>query len=219
MARPRIVRETRKEPGGKEPPGARVLRPHPWYSEESACDFAEAVRSGRTFDAYITAEADLKIRDHASAEARNNLEVMGLLLGEVNTWNGKTYTFVRKVGTTDLKSSASKVRFDPDAFPKLFGELDDSGFDYLIVGWYHSHPGHTCFLSRTDIQTQRTMFSQSYHLAIVVDPVNEEFKVFGLRGDSYESRSFALVDQDPIRARGKAASRRRRLKVKPVTSV
>jgi len=65
--------------------------------------------------------------------------------------------------TTKLTSSSSKVKFNPDAFPNLFPSTDDSGFDYILVGWYHSHPGHTCFLSRTDLDTQRTMFDQPYH--------------------------------------------------------
>ncbi|KAG8347086.1 putative metallopeptidase [Trypanosoma vivax] len=40
------------------------------------------------------------------------------------------------------------------------------------IGWYHSHPGYGCFLSRTDVDTQRlSQAAQDPWLAIVIDPV------------------------------------------------
>ncbi|ORC89931.1 metallopeptidase, partial [Trypanosoma theileri] len=40
------------------------------------------------------------------------------------------------------------------------------------IGWYHSHPGYTCFLSGTDVDTQQlSQSAQDPWLAIVVDPV------------------------------------------------
>lgn len=48
----------------------------------------------------------------------------------------------------------------------------DLGKKEGCVGWYHSHPGYTCFLSGTDVNTQ--MLNQSVQdpwVAIVVDPV------------------------------------------------
>jgi len=132
--------------------------------------------------------------EQSTIAAPKRLEVMGLLLGEVRSWKRVTYTIVRDVGTTDLKNSPAKVKFDPEAMPKLFANLDSVGFDYVVVGWYHSHPGHTCFLSRTDMRTQKAMFSQSYHCAIVIDPVNKEMEAFKMRGDGYIGVPFALAD-------------------------
>lgn len=118
---------------------------------------------------------------------------MGLMLGEVRSWDGMPYVLARDVGTTDLKNTSAKVRFDPRSLPKLFRELDGAGFDYVVVGWYHSHPGHTCFLSRTDLRTQQSLFDQSYHCALVIDPLNCEVKAFKLSGDSYAEMPFAVV--------------------------
>ncbi|ESL05574.1 metallopeptidase [Trypanosoma rangeli SC58] len=40
------------------------------------------------------------------------------------------------------------------------------------IGWYHSHPGYTCFLSGTDVSTQQLgQKAQDPWLAIVIDPV------------------------------------------------
>lgn len=160
MHRPRVVKETRRAVEQREPPTRDRLRAHPWLSEESRAVFDAAVESEAPLEFYLSTSGESKIREHAQAYASRRLEVMGFLLGEVASWGGRQYSVARDVVTTELKSSISKVRFDPGAFPQLFHGLDGSGFDYVLVGWYHSHPGHTCFLSRTDLETQRSIFSR-----------------------------------------------------------
>jgi proteasome lid subunit RPN8/RPN11 len=214
LARPRIVRETKRPIEEKEPPARASLAPHDWLSGDSIGLYTEAAESGNPFELYLSTTAEKKIRAHAEREAPRRLEVMGFLLGEVRKWNGRAYSVVRDIGTTELRSSSSKVRFDPEAFPNLFTNLDDSGFDYILVGWYHSHPGHTCFLSRTDLETQRTMFDQPYHTAIVIDPINEDIKAFRLAGDGYKELAFAVFKEEPDGLPKK--TRTRKLKVKSV---
>jgi proteasome lid subunit RPN8/RPN11 len=215
MSRPRILGETRHEPVERPPPREASLGPHPWLAEDSTVLYERAMSQGRPLRAYLSDTAERKIREHAADHAVERLEVMGFLLGEVRTWNGAKYVLVRDTVTTGLRSSSSKVRFDPSAFPKLFAELDSQGFDYILVGWYHSHPGHTCFLSRTDIETQRKFFSEPYHVALVVDPVNEEARTFRLDGDGYSEVPFAVypASEDPLVAR--PGTRSRRLKARP----
>lgn len=219
MCRPRVVRETRRAIEQREPPTKDRLRAHPWLSEESRAMFNAAVESEEPLEFYLSTFGESKIREHAQAYASRRLEVMGLLLGEVASWSGKQYSVARDVVTTELKSTISKVRFDPGAFPQLFHGLDGSGFDYILVGWYHSHPGHTCFLSRTDLDTQRSMFSQSYHVALVVDPLNEEIKAFRLAGEGYEEVRFALFDPSGYPPSSPRQVRQRRLKSPPVKGI
>ena len=49
-----------------------------------------------------------------------------------------------------------------------------------VVGWWHSHPGIGCFLSGTDISTQKYFFPEAYQVALVVDPIKDEFKFYTL---------------------------------------
>ena len=55
-------------------------------------------------------------------------------------------------------------------------ELDNARFDAHgnerigLVGWFHTHPGHTPFLSHTDIKMHTGMFPFNYQVAIVLDP-------------------------------------------------
>ncbi|MDQ1371328.1 MAG: proteasome regulatory subunit [Candidatus Thermoplasmatota archaeon] len=210
MPRPKIVRETRRRPVERAPPPRDSLAPHEWLSDESRAEYEKVLASGHPFELYVSRHAEATMRSHAQAEAPRRLEVMGFMLGDVCSWRGRAYATVRDVVTTDLDSTQSKVRFDRDALPKLFGGLDGTGFDYIIVGWYHSHPGHTCFMSRTDLETQRTMFDQPYHAALVIDPLNEDFKAFKLSGAGYEEVPFALTDA--LAPAGPARKKTRRLR-------
>ncbi|HIH01226.1 TPA: hypothetical protein HA259_03990, partial [Thermoplasmata archaeon] len=153
MTRPRVVAEIRKEPVRRPPPIGGG--PHDWLSSESLELHRKASGADGRIDIFISSLAERKVRDQAAVAAPESLEVMGLLIGEVCEWRGFSYVVIRDACTTDLKNTPSKVRFDAEALPKLFRDLDGMGFDYVIVGWYHSHPGHTCFLSRTDLETQR----------------------------------------------------------------
>lgn len=216
MARPKIVGETKRSLVEKEPPSIQRLRPHPWVSGPSRSEHQERLRSGGLFDVFLSSVGEEKVRAHAVQEAPRRLEVMGFLLGEACTWEGRAYSVVRDVVTTELRSSTSKVRFDPKAFPKLFLGLDDSGFDYILVGWYHSHPGHTCFMSGTDLETQRSMFNQTYHVALVIDPINHDIKTFRLCSGGYEETAFTLFDPVQEASVPVKRTRTRKLKVTPV---
>ncbi len=216
MARPKIVRETKRGVPEAEPPRARKLKPHQWFTAKDRETFSARTSSSAPFDVYLSVHAEKKVREHAEQRAPERLEVLGFLLGEVFRWKGKIYTTVRDAATTELRSSPSNVRFAPEAYPSLFHQLDDSGFDYIIVGWYHSHPGHTCFLSRTDVGTQRASFREPYHVALVIDPINREIRTFRLAGEGYEETAFAVYVPAPRRS--SKAPRKRKLKLKPVVA-
>ena len=144
------------------------------------------------FDLYLSKLAEEKIRNHAMSRLDPRMEIMGLLLGTVYRHREREYVLVRDVATTDLDASLISVRFDRLGFEKLFESLDDSGFDYVIVGWYHSHPGHGCFLSQTDLDTQVSMFNRPFHSALVIDPVAMEIETFKVEEGRSRHRPFAV---------------------------
>ncbi|MGC9060750.1 MAG: hypothetical protein ACP5JR_05930, partial [Thermoplasmata archaeon] len=190
--KPRIVGESKKEIVNKEPPAYEFLAPHEWTSKEGFELFKQTIESSKIFDVYISKNAEEKILLHALKYKSQNLEVMGFLLGDIYKFDNKIYAVVRDIVTSDLDASAVHVKFDKESYEKLFEQLEEVPFDYILVGWYHSHPGHTCFLSSTDISTQTKMFPHEYHSAIVVDPINEEFAVFGVKDMDYYLRPAAI---------------------------
>jgi len=130
---------------------------------------------------YIRSETFRTMMEHCTDLGEKELEALGFLLGDHFTHEGDEYTVVEEVVTSELDSSSVSVKiknFTP-MFERMH-ELEKAGKDLILVGWYHSHPGHTCFLSHTDIDTQKRMFRESYHVAVVVDPFNAEVKSFKL---------------------------------------
>ncbi len=99
---------------------------------------------------------------------------------------------VRDVATTDLDASSTRVRFRRDGFERLFASMDDIGFDHIVVGWYHSHPGHGIFMSPTDVDTQKSMFASSFHRAVVIDPINKEIGAYRMGKVDVEPVPFAV---------------------------
>ena len=207
MPKPRILGEKRRDPVSRPPP--QQVRPHPWFSDDTTQLYEKALGSDRCLDMYMSSLAEGKIREQSLDAAPRRLEVMGLLLGEVCSWRGRAYSIIRDVGTTDLRNSPAKVKFDPASLPRLFTDLDRVGFDYVVIGWYHSHPGHTCFMSRVDLRTQRRIFSEEYHCSIVIDPVSEEIRAFRLAAEGYSEVPFGIVAPEAIRLR----------RLKPVSSI
>ena len=185
-----IVSETRKEPKKIAPPGN--ARPHLWISLVKKEMLELDLAGGKVLACYVNKHAEAKMRNHALSMRDKTIEVMGLMLGEVRTWKGKDYVVVRDVVTSDLDATSVSVKFDSSGMEKLFEKLDDAGFDYVIVGWYHSHPGYGCFMSDTDIATHSGGFVSPYQIAMVIDPKNFEIAAFRMKDGKAINEDFAV---------------------------
>jgi proteasome lid subunit RPN8/RPN11 len=188
---PKIIGETRREIKEREPPPVSQIAPHQWATDRCIEQYNQAIHQDGFVDAYIAKTAVDKIRNHCLKNSQT--EVMGLLIGDIFKFQDRIYSVVFDVVTTDLDATAVHVKFDEGGFEQLFEKLDDVKFDYIIVGWYHSHPGHTCFLSETDIATQKKHFNAPYHIALVLDPRYKKIACYKLSKDAeYEERPFAV---------------------------
>jgi len=194
---PRIVREMPRQAGRRVPPPKAALRPHPWLDEEARQRYTRWLESGKPFPLYLTQAVSERIRRHGERGAAQGREVLGLLVGELWRTDGESFAVVRDTATTALEATAFHVRFDRRAFARLFAALDRVGYEYLVLGWYHSHPGYGCFLSPTDLSTQRRMFRETYHSALVIDPVRRRIEVYALRNRAVEHRPFAVWKPTP----------------------
>jgi len=148
----------------------------------------EKIPSGVDFITYIHYQPIYDMVIHTMESVKEKLEVMGFLIGRVyRIAEGMTIVEVEKTITSKLDATAVSVRFASEGIQKAVEMLDDLDEDQMIVGWYHSHPGYTCFLSSTDISTQYEMFPKPYHIAILIDPVYDDIKVFSVvDGDTIE---------------------------------
>lgn len=114
------------------------------------------------------------VRRHGRGELR---------AGDVCRWDIESFSEVYDIVAGELDATATSVRFREDAFEDMFDELDELGYDYVLVGWYHSHPGYGSFMSRVDLDTQTRMFNRPFHVSLVADPVTLELRAFPLMND------------------------------------
>lgn len=133
----------------------------------------------------------------------SELEIFGYLSGNIFQCNKKLYIIIEdhlfiegsvhgdQYSTSQIEGTAGNYE---KAFEKL--KLKRKNENLRIVGWWHSHPGFTCFLSNTDIDTQKFFFPESYQVAMVVDPMNDELAFFTLENDSvngYKEIAYAVI--------------------------
>jgi 26S proteasome regulatory subunit N11 len=93
-----------------------------------------------------------------------------LLLGEfVDEY---TVTVVDVFSMPQSSTGVSVEAIDPAFQAGMEGMLRQTGRPEMVVGWYHSHPGFGCWLSDTDIRTQRSFEQVNPRaVAVVVDPI------------------------------------------------
>ena len=117
---------------------------------------------------YISPLSLLKMLRHGKAGIP--LEVMGLMLGDYVD----EYT-VKCIDVFSMPRSGTETTIESidEAFQvKMVEMLKQTGRNEIVVGWYHSHPGFGCWLSSTDINTQKTFEQQVPRtVAVVVDPI------------------------------------------------
>ncbi|MFX0047725.1 MAG: Mov34/MPN/PAD-1 family protein [Candidatus Hermodarchaeota archaeon] len=152
------------------------------------------------FPVYIYEEVLNHIKNLCS---NTNKEIFGYLIGKILKWKEEIYVEIQEqIFIEDTVHShqffTSQIEGKAGAYEKEFQKLKKNRSDdnLRVVGWWHSHPGIGCFLSRTDISTQKYFFPEVYQVALVVDPIKDEFKFFTLEKISkkkYKSVSNAII--------------------------
>lgn len=135
-----------------------LMKRGPWKSNPN---YFKSVR--------ISAVALIKMVTHAVSGGKN--EVMGLMQGKAA---GDTFIVLDAFGlpVQGVETSVSAGDQALEYFTAKNELTHQLGRPENICGWYHSHPGYSCFFSGTDVKTQRLqqMLNDPY-LGIVVDPI------------------------------------------------
>jgi len=133
-------------------------------------------------------------------------EIFGYLVGNILKWNHQIYIIIEdqlfvndavhsdRARTIQIEGMAGQYEKKLTALKRL--KENDR---LRIVGWWHSHPNFGCFLSGTDLHTQEVFFPESYQVALVVDPVRDEFQFFTLDKKlelKYKAISYAIISPD-----------------------
>ena len=117
---------------------------------------------------HISGLALMKMIRHASSGVP--YEVLGLLLGTVvDEYNLRV---VDILPMPSKRSSTAVEDIDPSFQTKMMELLAMTGRTEKLVGWFHSHPGHDCFLSPQDAITEIDFEKiEARAIALVIDPL------------------------------------------------
>jgi COP9 signalosome complex subunit 5 len=120
----------------------------------------------------ISTLAAIKIVDHAIKGGR--YEICGFVTGFVKE---RTFYILDAI-ELPITGTDARVEVAGDIGDSVLVNLSENldqmekiGRGHKLVGWYHSHPGLSCFLSGIDCNTQKMMqIANKTFLALVVDP-------------------------------------------------
>ena len=130
-------------------------------------------------------------------------ECGGVLLGKAfRTESNKLFVIVDNfIIAKSTKSSISRLTFTHDTWEGINNELEMYHKDDIILGWFHSHPGHGVFISGYDIFIQENFFNEEFMIAYVYDPVNNERAFFQwIDGQIVKSNGFNIIKRNSISA-------------------
>jgi len=136
----------------------------------------------------------------------SNLELFGYLVGNVFEWKENKYVVITdqlydKNAVDSQQYFTSQIDGTAGNFDIVLKGLKDirKNDDLRILGWWHTHPDFGCFLSTTDVHTQRYFFPETYQVALIVDPIRKEYTFFTLDDSTkkgYKEISHAIISKN-----------------------
>lgn len=138
-----------------------------------------AIRAiGNPTDADMPIFVDLDVmRDmEAHSISNTNVELGGVMLGrQLTDSNGQPFVVVSEsLRAKHYEATRGSFKFTHDTWSQISSDRRQFHPDLEMVGWYHTHPGWTVFLSPMDLFICNNFFNGSQNVALVIDPCNDD---------------------------------------------
>ena len=120
---------------------------------------------------FITQKAYVRANVHAQSDLDN--EVGGWLIG---TWRedqitGEEYIVVERcLPAVYARRGSAYLTFTQDSQVAMFETMEEKFPDKELVGWYHTHPKMSVFLSTYDLFLHNSFFPHPWQVALVMEP-------------------------------------------------
>lgn len=151
--------------------------------------------SDEDFKILIQQETLRRVDDYLSSDTNN--ELGGVLIGDVcvNREGRKFILIDDLIIAKHSSSSLSRLTFTHETWSYINEVLERDFPNKKILGWFHSHPGHTVFMSTFDIFIQENFFNMDYMVAYVYDPTIKDRGFFFLKDKKIiKSNGFYIYD-------------------------
>lgn len=128
---------------------------------------------------FIHETAEEHLKEHLRRDS--STETGGVLVGEAYFCQETKSHYTEIVDAIPaINTVGNRVHFEftSESWKEIYKIRERDFPENVIVGWYHSHPGHGIFLSATDLTTQRSCYNQIWQIAVVYDPLNQQIGFF-----------------------------------------
>ena len=150
---------------------ATALRP-----DQDAHFAIRAIGNPRDDDMPIFVDLDVMRDMEAHSISNTNVELGGVMLGRQFTDSGgQPYVVVSEsLRAKHYEATRGSFKFTHDTWSQISSDRRQFHPDLEMVGWYHTHPGWTVFLSPMDLFICNNFFNGPQNVALVIDPCNDD---------------------------------------------
>lgn len=120
---------------------------------------------------FMTQKAYVRANVHAQSDLDN--EVGGWLIGNwrEDQVTGEEYIVVERcLPAMYAQAGSAYLTFTQDSQVAMFDIMEDKYPDKELVGWYHTHPKMSVFLSTYDLFLHNSFFPHPWQVALVMEP-------------------------------------------------
>ena len=106
------------------------------------------------------------------------VEIGGFLLGRYarDDKNKKYQVLIESfVPISSENEHSLHLEFNTRSLSSELGDAQDLYPDLVVVGWFHTHPGHGLFLSKPDLAIQRGFFDEDFQFAMEIDSLSDDY--------------------------------------------
>jgi len=122
------------------------------------------------------------------AESDTTVELGGVLLGgQYEDEFGEPFVVITdSLRAEHYEATKGSFKFTHETWEQITREREDFPEDLQMVGWYHTHPDWSVFLSGMDMFICDNFFNKPLDVALVIDPCRDDRGMFQWTGDPAE---------------------------------
>jgi PGF-pre-PGF domain-containing protein len=143
-------------------------------------------------DITVVGQVFSDIQEHSQTD--RDKEVGGFLLGEVHWLPNQDIPIVwidSTIRATHTNATSTRLEFTADTWIAFHQEREERfGDKKIILGWYHTHPGHGIFLSSHDTFIHEGFYTGQQQVALVVDPIRHQSGFFKWTSNGLDSHRY-----------------------------
>lgn len=124
----------------------------------------------------IYVDLDVMRDMEAHARTNTNVELGGVMLGkQAIDADGRPFVWISDCQRArHYEATKGSFKFTHDTWSQITRDRKQYRPDLEMVGWYHTHPGWSVFLSGMDLFICNHFFNRPLDVALVIDPVADD---------------------------------------------